>query len=90
MNKSSEKKSGFSRRKVLPLIGGGLILPFLGFGKKREQAFEEEDTSYQTMLTKDGRLVKVKKQVIDKSKKVESKVSNKGLLNWLTKGDKKP
>ncbi len=88
MKKSSENKSGLSRRKVLPLIGGGLLLPFLGFGKKRDKPFEEEDASYQTMLTKDGRLVKVKSHVVKKSKKVENKVSNRSLLKWLNKDQK--
>lgn len=88
MKESSKNKSELSRRKVLPLIGGGLLLPFLGFGKKREKPFEEEDSSYQTMLTKDGRLVKVKSHVVKNSKKVENKVSNRSLLKWLNKDQK--
>ena len=88
MKKSSKNNSGLSRRKVLPLIGGGMFLPFLGFGKKRVKPFEEEDTSYQTMLTKDGRLVKVKTNVVKNSKEVEKKVSNRTLLKWLNKDQK--
>ena len=75
-------KSKLNRRKFLPFLGGGFLLPFLGFSKKVDTKVDEE---YHTVLTKDGRTVKVKASVIERSKVVDEEMSNKSLLGWLKK-----
>jgi hypothetical protein len=79
-------KSGVSRRKFLPLLSG-LFLPFTGSGKSISDIVEPEP-EYQTMLTKDGRAVKVKTKIVSDSKIVDKQLSNKSLLTWLKKNDK--
>ena len=36
MKKKSRKEAQISRRGILPLLGGGLLIPFLGFGNSEE------------------------------------------------------
>ena len=81
-----KSKSGVSRRKFLPLLSG-LFLPFAGSGKSITEIAEPEP-EYQTMLTKDGRIVKVKVKTVSDSKVVDKQLSNKSLLTWLKKNDK--
>ena len=81
-----KSKSGVSRRKFLPLLSG-LFLPFTGSGKSLTDIVEPEP-EYQTMLTKDGRVVKVKSNTVSESKIVDKQLSNKSLLSWLKKNDK--
>ncbi len=78
---------GISRRKFLPFLGGGLLLPFIGSAKEVEELIEPTDKSYKTMLTKDGKLVKVRSNAINDSKVVDKKMSNKSLLTWLKKNE---
>ncbi len=85
-----KSKPGVSRRKFLPLLSG-LFLPFAasatGSGKSITDIVEPEP-EYQTMLTKDGRIVKVKVKTVSDSKIVDKQLSNKSLLTWLKKNDK--
>ena len=84
-NKSSEEKK-ISRRGILPILGGGLLLPFLGFGNTvPEDVSNPEEEEYQTLLKPDGTTVKVKVSTIKKSKVVQKNISNKSFLNWLGK-----
>lgn len=85
MNKT-KKETSFSRRSILPILGGGLLLPFLGFGKSTRETTdikEEGDEEYQTLLKPDGTAVKVKVSTLKKSKIVQKNISNKSFLNWL-------
>ena len=84
-NKSIEERK-ISRRSILPILGGSLLLPFLGFGSSAtEEATHPEDEEYQTLLKPDGTTVKVKVSTIKKSKIVKKNISNKSLLKWLGK-----
>jgi hypothetical protein len=84
-NKPSEE-SKISRRSILPILGGSLLLPFLSFGNTAiEDVSNTDDEEYQTLLKPDGTTVKVKVSTIKKAKIVEKKVSNTSFLNWLGK-----
>ena len=84
MKESDEnKKNQLTRRGFLPLIGGSLMLPLLGFAKPVENIIPEAEEEYQTLLKPDGTTVKVKKSVVSQSKIVEKSISNKSLLEWL-------
>jgi hypothetical protein len=86
MKKNSNEERKISRRSILPILGGSLLLPFLGFGNTViEEASSPEDEDYQTLLKPDGTTVKVKVKTIKKSKVVKKNVSNKTFLNWLGK-----
>ena len=80
-----KSKPGVSRRKFLPLLST-LFLPFAGSGKSITDIVEPEP-KYQTMLTKDGRIVKVKVKTVSDSNIVDKQLSNKSLLTWLKKND---
>jgi len=87
-NKSSKGKQ-ISRRGILPILGGSLLLPFLGFGNSITDATidnqDKEEEEYQTLLKPDGTTVKVKVSTIKKSKVINENISNKSFLNWLGK-----
>ncbi|HLF51326.1 hypothetical protein [Flavobacterium sp.] len=83
-NSDKNDKIQISRRGFLPLLGGGLILPLLGFGKPTPEILDEA-AEYQTLLKPDGTTVRVKKSVLAKSKVIEKNISNKSLLGWLKK-----
>ena len=69
-----KSKSGVTRRNFLPLLSG-LFLPLSVFGKTKPVTVQQADVSYQTMLTKDGKIV-------------NKQLSNQSLLSWLKKSDK--
>ena len=84
-NKSIEERK-ISRRSILPILGGSLLLPLLGFGNSvTEEISNPEDEEYQTLLKPDGTTVKVKVSTIKKSKVVKKNISNNSFLNWLGK-----
>ena len=76
-------KNKFTRRGFLPILGGSLLLPFLGKANPEESPGEEDQ--YEILLKPDGTPVKVRKSALKKSKTVKKKISNKSLLNWLGK-----
>lgn len=82
----SGKDNKISRRGMLPLLGSGFLIPFLGFGKSDivETSTAEED-EYQTLLKPDGTAVKVKVSTLKKSKVINKNLSNTSLLKWLNK-----
>lgn len=82
MKKDKKNTLPITRRRFLPLLGGAL-LPLLGMKKITELPDEE----FETLLTKDGTAVRVKKSTVQQSKVVEKNVSNKSLLGWLNKKD---
>ncbi len=76
-------KTKFTRRGFLPILGGSLLLPFLGEAKPEDTAAREDE--YEILLKPDGTPVKVRKSALQRSKTVKKKISNKNLLNWLGK-----
>ncbi len=82
MKDESNNKKSLSRRGFLPLLGGGLLFPVLGFGKGSTKIAEELE-EHQTLLKPDGTTVRVRKSVIENSKVVEKNISNQSLLSWL-------
>ena len=86
MKDKSKKGKQISRRVMLPLLGGTLLLPVLGFGNTAdEETTDPKDEEYQTLLKPDGSTVRVKVGTLKKSKVVKNNISNKSLLNWLGK-----
>ncbi len=78
----SNDKNKIGRRSFLPLLGGGLLLPFMGYGKAPSA---EKDEDFQTLLKPDGTTVRVKNSIVSKAKIVEKNISNESLLGWLKK-----
>ena len=87
MKNKSRKGAKISRRGMLPLLGGGLLIPFLGFSNSEDNTniIPEDDEEYTTLLKADGTAVKVKTSTLNKSKIVKKNISNKSFLNWLGK-----
>ncbi|RLD24271.1 MAG: hypothetical protein DRI71_03035 [Bacteroidetes bacterium] len=87
MKNNRQGKSDVNRRKLLPFLGSFLLLPFIGSSKSLTDIVEP-DQSYQTMLTKDGKIVKVRSSKVNDSKVVDKQLSNHSLLKWLKKDNK--
>ena len=86
MADKSKKKKIISRRGILPILGGSLLIPFLGFGNSvKKEVKNSEDDEYQTMLKPDGTIVKVKMSALKKSNIVKENISNSSFLTWLGK-----
>ncbi len=87
MKDQSGKGKKISRRGMLPLLGSGLLIPFLGFGKTDapETPAVAEDEEYQTLLKPDGTTVKVKVSTLKNSKVIKKNISNSSFLDWLNK-----
>ena len=85
MKNKSRKEKQISRRSILPILGGGLLIPFLGFGNSIDEDKNDitDDTEYQTLLKPDGTSVKVKVSTLKKSKVIKKNISNNSLLKWL-------
>lgn len=86
MKNTSREKKQISRRGILPILGGGLLIPFLGFGNSIDDDSENDitdDSEYQTLLKPDGTSVKVKVSTLKKSKVIKKNISNGSLLKWL-------
>ena len=86
MKDKSSKGKKISRRSILPILGGSLILPFLGFGNTViDEGVPSEEEEFKTLLKPDGTTVKVKVSALNKSKIIKKNISNKSFLNWLGK-----
>jgi hypothetical protein len=85
MKNKPGKGNRFSRRHLFPLLGGSLLLPFLGFGGEDLEQEEDSNIEYETLLKPDGTTVKVKVGTINKSKVIKKNMSNTSFLNWLGK-----
>ena len=85
MKNNSQEEKQISRRNMLPLLGGGLLIPFLGFGNSTDDVKNDisDDSEYQTLLKPDGTSVKVKISTLKKSKVIKKNISNNSLLKWL-------
>ncbi len=44
MASNSKKKKIISRRGILPILGGSLLIPFLGFGKPDKEEAKKSDS----------------------------------------------
>lgn len=81
--KSESKYIQISRKKFL---GISLAVPFLSLpGSLTAKSANERkgDDEYITMLTAEGKTVKVKKTALTNAKVIEKKMSNQSLLSWL-------
>ena len=85
MTSSPEKNKGVTRRKILPLLGGSLFLPFLGFSREKPVRTKDGEEEFETLLKPDGTTVRVRKSSLKNAKVVKKKISNTSLLNWLGK-----
>ena len=86
MKDDSKNQKGIDRRKFLPILGSGLLLPLLPV--QAAESEKEDSSAYKTLLKPDGTAVRVKVSSLKKSNVVKKKISNAELLNWLDK-DKK-
>jgi len=79
--KHDSKHLPVSRRKFL---GISLALPFLPVTKPMAAVEgQPQEDEFVTMLTAEGKAVKVRKDALKEAKVVEQKMSNQSLLNWL-------
>ncbi len=88
MKAKSRKGVNITRRNMLPLIGSGLLIPFLGYSKSNDieaTQIDEDNDEYQTLLKPDGTTVKVKVSTLKKSTIVKKNINNKSFLTWLGK-----
>lgn len=88
MKDKEEKGKQLTRRGLLPLLLGGLVIPYLGQGNTKSTSVKEareDDDAYETFLKADGTVVRVKRKAARGAKVVKKNVSNKTLLSWLKK-----
>lgn len=86
MKNLSRKGKQISRRSFLPILGGGFLIPFLGFSNSiPEEKTNPEKEEYQILLKPDGTTVKVKVSALKNPKIIKKNISNKSFLNWLGK-----
>lgn len=79
--KNENKSPAVSRRKFL---GVSLALPFLPVVKPMAAVDEKNnEDEFVTMLTADGKAVKVKKEKLKEARVIEKKMTNQSLLSWL-------
>jgi len=85
MKDSNNKKNQISRRKILPILGGGLLIPLFGFGGTNKNIQPENDTEeeYKILLRPDGTTVKVKASTLKNLKVKKKNISNNSLSKWL-------
>ncbi len=89
MKELNKGEKQISRRNILPLLAGGLLIPLFGFGKSKNKIEDKpSDDDYQILLRKDGSTVKVKTATIKESRMLEKKLSNNSFLGWLKKNSK--
>lgn len=77
-----KSNSKVSRKQMLALLGSFFVLPAIAKPKKAV-ADSPKDLEYEILLKPDGTTVKVPKNVINKSRVLNEKVSNKSLFHWL-------
>lgn len=86
MAEKPKKGNPISRRGMLPILGSSLLIPFLGMGKAlNNQVASPDKDEYQTLLKPDGTIVKVKVDVLNKSRVIKKNINNKSFLQWLGK-----
>lgn len=77
-------KKKLTRRGFFPIIGGSILIPFLGKAQNSELENINDD-DYQILLKPDGTSVKVKKSTLKESKVVKKNISNSAFLKWTGK-----
>lgn len=85
MKNNKKRNSRITRRKFLPFLGGGILFPFFGSARSVEKLVDSDGGKYETLLTKDGKVVKVRTGAINDSEVIKTQLSNKSLLSWLKK-----
>lgn len=86
MRNKSKNRHRISRRRILPILGGTLLLPFFGFNQTNAPVEDlPEEEGYETLLKPDGTTVKVKVKALKNSKVLKKNISNTSFLNWLGK-----
>lgn len=83
MKDDSKNPKGIPRRKFLPILGSGLLLPLLPAQARASETDTPDSTTYKTLLQPDGTAVRVQVRSLEKSRVVKKKISNSELLNWL-------
>lgn len=84
MKDKANKTNQISRRKILPILGSGLLIPFLGFGNiNTKNLSDSANEEYQILLRKDGTTVRVKTSELNALKSEKKNISNNALNNWL-------
>jgi len=86
---ATDKKYSFVSRRGF--LGLGLLLPYLSIARspliketsKPTDKQDESDDQFTTMLTSDGGVVKVRKEVLKNATVVKQNMSNQSLLDWL-------
>jgi hypothetical protein len=85
-NMKEVTKNKMSRRKILPILGGSLLIPLIGFGKTFDKtAVSSNDDEYKILLKADGTTIKVKTSALKNSKTIKKNISNNSFYNWLKK-----
>lgn len=84
MNEDPKKSKGMGRRQVLPILGSGLLLPFLP-AEAKAAAGPAAPEEYKTLLKPDGTTVRVKVSSLQNSRVVRENLSNSELREWLDK-----
>jgi len=86
---ATDKKYSFVSRRGF--LGLGLLLPYLSIARspvikeisEPTDKQDESDDQFTTMLTSDGGVVKVRKEVLKNATVVKQNMSNQSLLDWL-------
>lgn len=77
------KKPDPKRRKILPILGGGLLLPMVPASAAKTAAPADTNEEYKTLLKPDGTTVRIKASKLKKSRVVRRNISNSELKGWL-------
>ncbi|NNK72685.1 MAG: hypothetical protein HKO94_05790 [Flavobacteriaceae bacterium] len=86
MTRKTTTESRLSRRRILPILGSTLLIPFLGLASNdSKEITTDSNEEYEILLRADGKAVKVKKSSIKSAKVVKKGLSNSSLLKWLGK-----
>ena len=87
MSNKNPKGKLFSRRGILPILGGSLLFPFIGTGQSETEKspLDNDEEQYKTLLKPDGTVVKIKVSALKDAKVVKKNISNNSFLSWLGK-----
>ncbi len=87
MSNKNPKGKLFSRRGILPILGGSLLVPFIGTGQSEPEKnpLDDNEEQYKTLLKPDGTVVKIKISALKDAKVVKKNISNNSFLGWLGK-----
>lgn len=86
MKNNKKSDSRVKRGKFIASLGSLMLIPFIGRAQTSESKEKEENNAdYQILLKPDGTTVKVRRNKLEKSKKIQSNLSNSALKHWLKK-----